>query len=90
MTQTVTVLCFGGLAALSPEDQPLQLSLDLPATASQVKAAIAQACDLDPASAMAHLLRNSAIGSETQIYRDTEEIPASLVQLALLPPVSGG
>ncbi|WP_338430673.1 molybdopterin synthase [Synechococcus elongatus] len=90
MTYMVTVLCFGGLAALSPEGQPLQLALNLPATAAQVKAAIAQACGLAADSALAQLLQNSAIGSETQIYLDTDPIPASLSRLALLPPVSGG
>lgn len=90
MTTTITLLCFGGLAALSPEGQPLQLVLDLPATAADLKAAIAQACDLPPDSALAQLLQQSAIGSETHIYIEGELIPASLSQLALLPPVSGG
>ncbi|QFZ91412.2 molybdopterin synthase [Synechococcus elongatus] len=90
MTRTISVLCFGGLSALSPEGQPLQLSLDLPATAAQVKTAIAQACELTPDSALAALLQKSAIGSETHLYIDGDVIPASLSQLALLPPVSGG
>ncbi|ABB57314.1 molybdopterin synthase sulfur carrier subunit MoaD [Synechococcus elongatus] len=90
MTTTITLICFGGLAALSPEGQPMPLELDLPATAADLKVAIARACDLMPDSALAQLLQKSAIGSETRIYIDSDLIPASLSHLALLPPVSGG
>ncbi len=75
-----------GFASL--RDLRLELELDLPQVAGVVKEAIA--ARLDPASPQVALLARAALGTDTAIYRDDDPIPAGTVQLALLPPVSGG
>lgn len=79
----VEIIGFAGLRELR-----LELDLDLPQPARAVKAAIAAA--LAPASPQVDLLARSALGTETALYRDDDCIPAGTLQLALLPPVSGG